>query len=34
MPQGPIKSVGETEIEIALHTDVRVLIKVSVLGEH
>ena len=34
MPQGPIKSVGETELEIALHTDVRVTIKVSVLGEH
>lgn len=34
MPQGQIKSVGETELEIALHTDVRVTIKVSVLGEH
>ena len=34
MPQGLIKSVGETELEIALHTDVRVTIKVSVLGEH
>lgn len=34
MAEGPIKSVGEVELEIALHTDVRVTIKVSVLGEH
>ena len=33
MPQGPLKQVGEFPIEIALHTDVAVTIKVSVLGE-
>ena len=33
MPQGPLKQVGEYPIQIALHTDVAVTIKVSVLGE-
>ena len=33
MPQGPLKQVGEYPIQIALHTDVTVSIKVSVLGE-
>jgi large subunit ribosomal protein L9 len=33
MPQGPLKQVGDFPIEIALHTDVAVTIKVSVLGE-
>jgi large subunit ribosomal protein L9 len=33
MPQGPLKQVGEYPIQIALHTDVTVTIKVSVLGE-
>jgi large subunit ribosomal protein L9 len=33
MPQGPLKQVGEYPIGIALHTDVAVTIKVSVLGE-
>ena len=33
MPQGPLKQVGEFPIEVALHTDVTVTIKVSVLGE-
>jgi large subunit ribosomal protein L9 len=33
MPQGPLKQVGDTPIEIALHTDVAVTITVSVLGE-
>ena len=33
MPQGPLKQVGEFPIEIALHTDVAVTIKVAVLGE-
>ncbi|HZQ71771.1 MAG TPA: 50S ribosomal protein L9 [Burkholderiales bacterium] len=33
MPQGPLKQVGEYPINIALHTDVAVTIKVSVLGE-
>ncbi len=33
MPEGPIKAVGEVELEIALHPDVRPSIRVSVLGE-
>ena len=33
MPQGPLKQVGEYPIQIGLHTDVTVTIKVSVLGE-
>jgi len=33
MPEGPIKSIGEVEIEIYLHPDVRPTIRVAVLGE-
>jgi large subunit ribosomal protein L9 len=33
LPQGPLKIVGDHEIAIALHTDVLVHIKISVLGE-
>lgn len=33
MPQGPIKSIGDYQLKIALHTDVVVTITVSVLGE-
>ena len=33
MPQGPLKQVGEFPIQVALHTDVTVTIKVAVLGE-
>jgi large subunit ribosomal protein L9 len=33
LPQGPLKTVGDHAISIALHTDVAVAIKVSVLGE-
>jgi large subunit ribosomal protein L9 len=33
LPQGPLKQVGDHEIAIALHGDVVVHIKVSVLGE-
>jgi large subunit ribosomal protein L9 len=33
MPQGPLKQVGDFPIEIALHTDVAVTVKISVLGE-
>ena len=33
MPQGPLKQVGDSAIEIALHTDVTATITVSVLGE-
>ena len=32
MPQGALKQVGDYPIQIALHTDVTVTIKVSVLG--
>jgi large subunit ribosomal protein L9 len=33
MPAGPIKQVGDTQLQVALHTDVVVTITVSVLGE-
>ncbi len=33
LPQGPLKQVGDYEIAIALHSDVVVHVKVSVLGE-
>ena len=33
LPQGPLKTVGDHEVTVALHTDVVVHIKVSVLGE-
>ncbi len=33
MPAGPLKQVGDAQIQIALHTDVVVTITVSVLGE-
>ena len=34
MPQGPLKMIGDTQLQIALHSDVVVNITVSVLGEH
>jgi len=33
MPQGPLKTVGDHPIKVALHTDVIVTVTVSVLGE-
>ena len=33
MPNGPLKTIGEYEVEVALHTDVHVTIKVVVIGE-
>jgi large subunit ribosomal protein L9 len=33
MPQGPLKTVGDHPIKIALHADVLVTVTVSVLGE-
>ena len=33
LPQGPLKHVGDHDVAIALHTDVVVNIKVSVLGD-
>lgn len=34
MPDGPLKTVGDTPFEIALHSDVIATVTVSVLGEH
>lgn len=34
LPNGPIKTVSETAVEVALHTDVVVEVSVSVYGEH
>jgi large subunit ribosomal protein L9 len=34
MPQGPLKMIGDAQVQIALHSDVVVSITVSVLGEH
>ena len=33
MPTGPIKTIGDTDLVVQLHTDVLANIKVSVLGE-
>lgn len=33
MPEGPIKQIGDSQVEIALHSDVIVTVTVSVLGE-
>ena len=33
MPDGPIKAVGESELEVGLHTEVIATIKVAVVGE-
>ena len=33
MPNGPLKAVGESVLEVALHTDVVATIKVTVVGE-
>ncbi|MES2104526.1 MAG: 50S ribosomal protein L9 [Pseudomonadota bacterium] len=34
MPVGPLKTVGDHPVSVALHTDVVVEVTVSVLGEH
>jgi large subunit ribosomal protein L9 len=34
LPDGPLKTIGDTPVQIALHTDVVATVKVSVLGEH
>ena len=34
LPEGPLKQIGDTQIDVALHTDVIATITVSVLGEH
>jgi large subunit ribosomal protein L9 len=33
MPNGPLKMIGESTLEVALHTDVVATIKVAVVGE-
>lgn len=33
MPAGPIKTISETELEVALHTDVIATVTVAVVGE-
>ena len=33
MPEGPLKTIGDYQLKLALHTDVVVTITVSVLGE-
>jgi large subunit ribosomal protein L9 len=34
MPQGPLKTVGDHAVAVALHTDVVVEVVIAVLGEH
>ncbi|MDZ4254611.1 MAG: 50S ribosomal protein L9 [Sulfuritalea sp.] len=34
LPEGPLKTIGDTPVQIALHTDVVATVTVSVLGEH
>ena len=33
MPMGPLKAVGESSVEVSLHTDVLATVKVLVVGE-
>ena len=33
MPMGPLKVVGESSLEVSLHTDVLATVKVMVVGE-
>ena len=34
LPEGPLKTIGDTPVQIALHADVVATVTVSVLGEH
>jgi len=34
MPQGPLKTVGDHQVQVALHTDVVIDVLVTVIGEH
>jgi len=34
LPNGPLKTVGDFPVQVALHTDVVVDVTISVLGEH
>ena len=33
LPEGPIRAIGEYDIELQLHTDVEVTIKLAVVAE-
>ena len=33
LPEGPLKTIGDTPVQIALHTDVVATVTISVLGE-
>ena len=33
MPTGPLKMIGESELEVSLHTDVVATVKVVIVGE-
>jgi len=33
MPEGPMKSVGDYKVEVALHSDITIEVNVSVLGD-
>jgi len=33
LPQGPLKAIGDHQVEIALHSDAHAMVTVSVLGE-
>jgi large subunit ribosomal protein L9 len=33
LPEGPLKTIGDTHVQIALHSDVVANVTVSVLGE-
>ena len=34
LPEGPLKTIGDAPVQIALHSDVVATVTVSVLGEH
>jgi large subunit ribosomal protein L9 len=34
LPEGPLKMVGDTPVQVALHSEVLATVTVSVLGEH
>jgi len=34
LPDGPLKTIGDTPVQVSLHTDVIATVTVSVLGEH
>lgn len=34
MPEGPLKMIGEHNVQVALHTDVVVDVTINVIGDH